>query len=715
MKSVLQNYRTGQLLVVESPPPQLRPGFALVKNAFSLISAGTEKTKVDTAQKSLLGKALARPDMVKKVIAKAKTEGLWKTWQVVSDKLDAPTPLGYSCAGQIIEVSGNVDGLAPGDWVACAGNTANHAEVVSVPKNLLARIPDGVPADHAAFATLGAIAMQGVRQAEVRLGEKVVVIGLGLIGLLTVQILRAAGCRVIGVDMDAAKLDLARELGCDDALLPDSDALTQRILIFTDGYGADATIITAGTSSNQPIECAGEITREKGKVVVVGAAKMDIPREPYYLKEIDLRISRSYGPGRYDPSYEEHGCDYPFGYVRFTERRNMESFLDLIQSGSINLSKIITHRFPIGDAPSAYELISGKRKEAYLGILLEYSRPMDAIPHRIELKGLPLNGNKIKVGFIGAGSYASKFLLPGIQKTPQLIATAVCTASGVTAESIARKYGFSAAENNPDAVIKTADAIVIATRHADHAELTIRALDQHKSVFVEKPIAITEDQLDSIVGRVENLGSRASILVGFNRRFAPATCLLKEHFASVKGSKQILIRVNAGSLPPNHWVNDPLIGGGRLIGECCHFVDLALSIAGSRIAKVYANGIPDPQKEAALWDDFSITLTFENSSLATILYTGNGDSALAKENIQVFGGGRAAIIDDFRAIEMWAKGRSKRKTWSQQDKGQKAEIDSWVESLRTGISPIPFNEIINVHRACFAATRSIQQGTIVEI
>jgi polar amino acid transport system substrate-binding protein len=304
---------------------------------------------------------MARPDLVKRVLAKAKTEGLWKTWQVVSDKLDAPTPLGYSSAGQIIEVNGDVDGLGPGDWVACAGNTANHAEKSCVPKNLLAKIPEGVSPEFAAFATLGAIAMQGVRQAEVRLGEKIVVIGLGLIGLLTIQILRAAGCRVMGMDVDPAKLVLARELGCDDVLLSGDDGLEQHVLIFTEGYGADATIITAGTSSNQPIECAGEITREKGRVVVVGAAKMDIPREPYYMKEIDLRISRSYGPGRYDPNHEDHGIDYPYGYVRFTERRNMTSFLELIQSGSVSLSKIITHRFPIDDAPKAYELIGGKK------------------------------------------------------------------------------------------------------------------------------------------------------------------------------------------------------------------------------------------------------------------------------------------------------------------------------------------------------------------
>jgi predicted dehydrogenase/threonine dehydrogenase-like Zn-dependent dehydrogenase len=715
MKSILQNYRTGQLLVVESPTPQIRAGYALVRNAYSLISAGTEKTKVDTAQKSLLGKALSRPDMVKKVIAKAKTEGLWKTWQVVSDKLDVPTPLGYSSAGQIVEVNGDVDGLTPGDWVACAGNTANHAEIISVPKNLLAKIPDGVPSDFAAFATLGAIAMQGVRQAEVRLGEKVVVIGLGLIGLLTVQILRAAGCRIIGVDMDPAKLTLGRELGCDDALLPDNEALHQNVLLFTEGYGVDATIITAGTSSNQPIEFAGEITREKGKVVVVGAAKMDIPREPYYMKEIDIRISRSYGPGRYDRNYEDNGYDYPIGYVRFTEKRNMASFLELIQSKSIDLSKIITHRYSINEAPLAYEIISGKRKEPYLGILLEYGRPIEAIPRHLEIKPQPLNGNKIKIGFIGAGSYASKFLLPVLCKKPQLHPAAVCTASGVTAENIARKFGFSAAESDPDAVIKKSDAIVIATRHSDHAELVLSAVNQGKPVFVEKPLAITEEQLGKIAACLEKSPSNAPIMVGFNRRFAPATGLLKDHFEAVNGPKQILIRINAGSIPADNWIHDPMIGGGRLIGEGCHFVDLARFIAASPIAKVHAFAIPDPRKEAALWDNLSITLTFDDLSLATIVYTSSGDSALAKESIQVFGGGRAAIINDFRMIEMWAKGKSNSKRWSQQDKGQAVEIDAWVESLRTGKIPIPFEEIMNVHRACFAAIRSIQNGMVTEI
>ncbi len=701
------------LLVVDSPTPQLRSGWALVATAFSIISAGTEKTKVDTARKSLLGKAMARPDLVKKVIAKAKTEGLWKTWQVVSDKLDAPTPLGYSSAGQIIEVSGDIDGLEPGDWVTCAGNTANHAEIVCVPKNLLAKIPEGVSPDHAAFSTLGAIAMQGVRQADVRVGEKIAVIGLGLIGLLTVQILRAAGCRVIGMDVDPAKLTLARELGCDDALLSGNDSLDQQILVFTQGYGVDATIITAGTSSNQPIELAGEITREKGKVVVVGAAKMDVPREPYYMKEIDLRISRSYGPGRYDPNHEENGVDYPFGYVRFTERRNMLSFMELIRSGSVNLSKIITHRFPIDDAPKAYDLISGENKEPYLGILLEYNRPLQSISKRIELKAAPLDKNKITVGFVGAGSYASKSLLPAIRMHDRFQFGSVCTASGVTAENAARKFGFAAAESDAESVIKSSDAVVVATRHGDHAAMAVKAISQGKSVFVEKPLAVTEEQLDQIIDGCKD--AHASVMVGFNRRFAPATRMLKDHFSSIRGPRQILIRVNAGEIPADHWIHDPVAGGGRLIGEGCHFVDLALYIAGCCIKTVHASAIPNPRREAALWDNFEITLTFNDSSLATIVYTSSGDTGLAKEDIQVFAGGRAAVIDDFRSVELWAKGKSRHKRWSSQDKGQEAEIAAWAESLRSGTSAIAFEEIVNVHRACFAAIRSIQQGKTIEI
>jgi len=707
-----------------------------------VISAGTEKTKVDTARKSLVGKAMARPDLVKKLIAKARREGLWKAWQTAAERLEQPMPMGYSCAGQVLEVSGDVDGLSRGDWVACGGSTANHAEIVCVPKNLVVPIPEGVGTDAAAFATLGAIAMQGVRQAEVRLGEKVAVIGLGLIGLLTVQILKASGCRVLGIDVDPVKLSLGRELGCEVTVHASDEGLEEQVLVFTGGYGVDATIITAGTRSNQPVEQAGEITREKGRVVVVGATGLTLPREPYYHKEIGFSISRSYGPGRYDTRYEEEGQDYPYGYVRFTERRNMACFLELLQSRQVRLDKIITHRFPLEQAPQAYALISGEKKETYLGILLEYTRKEAEIPRRIELTPRPLNRDKITVGVIGAGHYATGYLIPAIRAHPFLQLGVLCTGSGVSATQVGQRFGFQAADADAAAILEQSDAILVATRHNDHAAYVIQALTRGKPVFVEKPLAITEEQLDQVVARLQSpppspaatagpepappltphpspltpgpsaikpqqSSANASLMVGFNRRFAPATAAVKEHFASVKGPKQILIRVNAGPVPADHWIQNPSVGGGRLVGEGCHFVDLAVALAGATIVRVQALAIPRPGLDHALSEDFTMQLELADGSVATVVYTAIGDTGLPKERIEVSGGGRSAVIDDFCGVELWRDGKCLRKSRSKQDKGQAAEIDAWAKGLRQGTSPIPFAEIINVHRACFAAIRSM--------
>ena len=714
MKAVIQNYKTGELSVAEAPAPQLATGCVLVRTAHSVISAGTEKTKVDTGQKSLVGKALARPDLFKKVIHKARKDGLWKTWRTVSDRLDTPIVLGYSCAGRVIEVSGDTDGICVGDWVACAGNTANHAELVSVPKNLAVTIPEGVGTDQAAFATLGAIAMQGVRQAKVEIGERVAVIGLGLIGLLTTQILRAAGCRVFGIDVDAAKLGMAASVGCDATALASDSALEERVLLFTDGYGVDATVITAATSSNGPIEQAGLLTREKGRVVVVGLAGMEVPREPFYLKEIDLRISRSYGPGRYDPAYEEHGLDYPYAYVRFTERRNMASFLDLVKDDSVTLKPMITHRFPISEAAAAYNIIRGERKERYLGILLEYAGAMEIIPRRIEFQATPLGGERIRIGVIGAGKYASTHLLPYIKQNGKVLLSAVCTASGVTALHAAEKFRFASAEESSAAVLEKSDAVLIATRHHLHASLALEALRQRKHVFVEKPLAINPTELDQLVSLAQENG-KGSLMVGFNRRFAPAVQLTREHLAAISGGKSILIRVNAGTIPGDHWVQDPIVGGGRLIGEGCHFVDLAMTLAGAAITTVSAVAVPQPGRDPVLWEDFVITLRMGNGSIATILYTATGDTELSKEYVEVHSGGRSAVIDDFKSVQLWAAGKRKTTSWANQDKGQKHQMDAWLKGIEQGRTPIPFDQIANVHRACFAAIQSFRVGSAITL
>ena len=529
MKIVIQNYKTGELKLVDAPPPQLKEGHVLVQTVHSLISVGTEKTKVDTARKSLLGKARARPDLVKQVIHKAKQEGLWKTFQTVSERLNMPIALGYSSAGVVLETMGNVNGLRPGDRVACGGDTANHAEIVCVPKNLVVPIPDQIGTDQAAFATVGAIAMQGVRQADARVGENVAVIGLGLVGLLAVQILKAAGCKVLGLDVDCNKIGIAKQFGCDDAALTTAEDLEERILMFTDGYGVDATMITAGTSSNGPIEQAGEITREKGRIVVLGAARMDIPREPFYMKELEIRMSRSYGPGRYDKAFEDEGRDYPYAYVRFTERRNMSSFLELVATGSIRLELFITHRFSLDDVVQAYDLIHGERRETYLGILLEYGRDVSQMPSRVEMRSAPVVSAKIRVGVIGAGKYATVNLLPHLRQQSTVALGSICTASGMTAAHVAEQFGFQAAEADANAVIAESDAVLIATRHHDHASYAVRALERGKSVFVEKPLVMNQQQLAEVIRAANGEGS---VMVGFNRRFAPSVQMVREHLQS---------------------------------------------------------------------------------------------------------------------------------------------------------------------------------------
>ena len=714
MKTVTQNYKSGELKLEETPPPQLQDGCVLVQTSYSLISAGTEKMKVDTGRKNLLGKARARPDLVKQVLEKAKKEGLLSTWKTVSERLNTTSAMGYSSAGIVIDTKGDVGGLQCGDRVACGGSQANHAEIVSVPKNLAVPVPEAVTMDYASFTTVGAIAMQGVRQADTRIGEKVAVIGLGLIGLITIQILKAGGCRVFGIDIDPSKIELAKKLGCHDAVLSSAEDLEDRLLLFTDGYGADATLVTAATSSNQPIEQAAAITRQKGRVVVVGAAKMDLPREPFYLKELELRLSCSYGPGRYDKAYEDEGRDYPFGYVRFTEKRNMQSFLELLEQGDVQLEPIITHRYSIDDATKAYDLIEGAASEPYLGILLEYQRSLDDIIDRVELKPKAVEKDSIGLGVIGAGRYATSYLLPPLAKNDKISFQSICTASGMTAVTVAKKFGFASAESDIEAVVNTSDALLVATRHNDHASYVARAIRAGKPVFVEKPLAITQAQLDEVIEAASD-NPEASVMVGFNRRFSPAFQRVTDHVSGEATPRQVLIRVNAGKIPQDHWIQDPRVGGGRLLGEGCHFVDLAVALTGSCIETVSATAVPEPGRDTSLWDNFSISMGMANGSVASIVYTSGGDRGVSKEYVEVHGGGRTAVIHDFKGVDLWANGKKEQDGSSQQDKGQGQQMKAWVDGLKSGSSPIPFQEIINVHRACLSAIRSMEERKTIHL
>ena len=688
MKQVTQTLKTGAIEIKDVPVPSLSDGFVLVKNHVSVISAGTEKTKIEMGKKSLLQKAKARPDLVKQVVKKIQTEGIKKTLQTVNSRLDSPSPLGYSCAGHVIAVGGLAQGIQPGDRVACGGaNYANHAEFVAIPKNLVVKVPDNVSDDEAAFTTVGAIAMQGLRLAEPKLGETFVVLGLGLIGQIMVQLLQANGCRVIATDLDGSLVKRAADSYGAHAVGPGDD-LTRICADLTAGHGVDGVLVCAGTSSNQPIESCGAITREKGRVVVVGAVRMDIPREDYFKKEISVVISRSYGPGRYDTNYEEGGQDYPYGYVRFTETRNMESFLALLSQGAIEVTSLITHRFTMDQAAEAYQLLEGAKREPYLGILLQYQPDTAKTPEsmqRITVNTAPLKDKLLKLSFLGAGNYATASLLPPLQRHPHVQFNGLATSSGRTAQGIADKFGFRfCSADYAELLADDSDAIVVSTRHDSHANSVIQALKQKKHVYVEKPLGLSVSELSAIDTAYQSADS-SQIMVGFNRRYAPATLMAREHFAGIQSPLVISIRVNAGEIPADHWIQDPAIGGGRVIGEACHFVDLASAIADSAPNYVHAFAAQAENKSPLLNDNIVIQLRFDNGSIANITYTSNGSKAMSKEYVEIFGGGKSALIDDFKETQLFSGDTHRaRHKLATQDKGQRNMLARWVDGLRSG-------------------------------
>src|SRR5437588_896776 len=671
MKQVLQNAKTGEVSVMDVPAPVMRAGHVLVRAAASLISAGTERSSVEAAQKNLITRAIEQPHLVKQAFDKARTEGVGRTINAIRGKLASFRALGYSAAGTVIDFGDEVNGFRVGDRVACAGvGYASHAEVLSVPQNLCVRLPDRVDFDAAAFGTLGAIALQGVRLAEPTLGESVVVIGLGLIGQLAVQLLKANGCRVFGVDLDQAKIELAKQSGADAGCAPDE--AKQQVLVWSRSHGADAVLITAATESNQPVELAGEISRQKGRVVVVGAVGLNIPRKPYFDRELTFKISMSYGPGRYDPEYEERGHDYPFGYVRWTEKRNLEAFLDLVSDGRVNVEPLITHRFKIDQAEQAYRLITGEN-ESYLGVLLQYDTERE-LERRIPIttKSLP-RASSVRIGLIGAGGYAKRVLLPQF-KSAGAEFQSIATASGVSARSVGEQFGFRFCTSGADEVIRDDEAnlIVIATRHDSHAELARRALETGRPVFVEKPLALKDEELDAVIAAAQQSAGR--LLVGFNRRFSPLACAAKEFFHNRSGPLSINYRVNAGRVPRGHWAHDPKAGGGRIVGEVCHFVDFMHFITGSLVTRVYAESISSDNQEIVDDDSVFITLRLAEGSNGSIAYLAEGEKTMAKERIEIFGGGKSFVIDDFRSATAYHNGRAKKIKLREQDKGQKNEV-----------------------------------------
>jgi len=705
------------MTLLEVPAPSAGPRAILVRTRASLVSAGTERNIVSFAEKNLLDKARSRPDLVRQVFDKIQRDGLLDTIDAVRNRLDQGIALGYSAAGTVIEVGREVEGFRVGDRVACAGGGyAVHAQILAVPRNLAVRVPESVGFDEASFATLGAIALHGFRLAEPQLGEVVAVIGLGLLGQLAVQMARAAGCVVIGMDLQADRAELAMRHGATWAGT-DSSEFAARVAGASGGHGADAVLITADSRSDQPVELAGEIARNRGRVVAVGLVGTQLPRKTYFEKELDFRISRSYGPGRYDTEYEEKGNDYPYGYVRWTENRNMQAFIDLLDRRAIDVAPLISHRFEIEDAERAYDLILGRVQEPFLGVVLNYNA--EPSPSRRVAPQLPTGeashaADHVHVGVLGAGLFANAVLLPAMSRTDKVKLIGISSGTGVSARTAARKFGFEwcAAASQEIVSDSRIDTVAILTRHHLHASQTIAALRAGKHVFVEKPLCLTSAELDDILAAYD--GTRM-VMVGYNRRFAPMVTALRDVLRGTSEPLLLTYRVNAGYIPPEHWVHDPQQGGGRLRGEGCHFIDLLIDLAGSPVRRVTTRALPDSGRYRQ--DNFQITLECENGSVGTVVYSSGGSRSFGKETIEVFGGGVSARLDDFRVLEVrhGAK-RIDMRSRLRQDKGHRQEWERIVAHLTGGApAPIPFADLVHSTRATLAAWESLTGGETVTL
>ena len=721
MKQLLQDARTGELKVAEVPAPQLLPGCVLVRVAASLVSAGTERASAEFASKSLLAKAKARPDLVRDVLAKMQRDGLASTLQTVRSRLDQPQSVGYSSAGVVVAVGDGIADINVGDRVACAGaGYAVHAEFACVPRMLVAKIPEGgnVSCEEAAFGTVGAICLHGIRTAEVALGDTVAVIGLGLLGQITVQLLKAAGCRVFGMDLLRQRADLAIGNGAEAACTSTREF---RDLCFqkTGGVGVDSVLITAGTPSSAPVNLAAELTRDRAVVVAVGTVGMELQRKLYYEKELDFRISRSYGPGRYDAAYEQKGRDYPIGHVRWTETRNLAAFLQFIAEGKLNLPSLITHRFPMEQATRAYDLITGSTGEPFLAALITYAGTESGIApnlsERIPVSTVVPSSGSIGLGVLGAGSFAQNTLLPALKAIPGVSFIGVCNATGPRSRSAAEKFGFSYCSNSEQELLQDANikAVLIATRHNLHAGQSLAALRAGKAVFCEKPLCLNEGELAALVCATATSASPEEnapfLMVGFNRRFAPMAVQMKRFLSAIHEPLAIHYRVNAGYIPADHWVNDPEQGGGRILGEVCHFVDFLCFLAGACPIEVQAQTVCNPGQYSM--DNVIASLKFANGTLGTISYLANGDKSASKERVEVFGGGSVAILEDFRRLELIRNGRKQitRARWGQ-DKGHKAEMQAFVDVLRSKTPPIPFEQLVGSTLATLRLQNSSQTG-----
>lgn len=712
MKQILQSLKTGAVDVADVPCPFAGAGHLLIRTSRTLISTGTERMLVDFGKASLLGKVRAQPERVKQVLEKMKTDGVVQTIETVLNKLDQPLALGYCNVGRVMSVGAGVTEFAEGDRVASNGK---HAEVVATPRNLCARIPDNVSDDAAAFTVIGAIALQGIRLANVSLGESVVVTGLGLIGLVTVQLLRAHGCRVLGIDFDPSRLALAQQFGADIVDLSAGVDPVAAAQAFSRGRGVDAVLITASSKSSELMHQAATMCRKRGRIVLIGVTGLELSRADFYEKELTFQVSCSYGPGRYDSTYEEKGIDYPIGFVRWTAQRNFEAVLDMMASGALDMTPLISHRFDAVNAPAAYDLISGEQPS--LGVVLEFGNSDDAHLRRRQvdvapaLTDAPASAGRASVGFVGAGNYATAVLIPAFKAAGARLRTVVSNA-GVSGVHAARKFGFESTSTDANSVIadSSINAIVVTTRHDSHARYAASALAAGKHVFVEKPLALSLDELGSIATVTTNAGERSPILmVGFNRRFAPQVQKIKALLDSATEPAVFVMTVNAGAIPATHWTQDPLVGGGRIVGEACHFIDLLRYLAGAPIASASATSMGRAPGVVITEDKAVITITFENGSIGTIIYTANGHKSFPKERLDVFSGGRVLHLDNFRRLTGFGwPGFRKLNLW-RQDKGQRACAAAFVRAVESGgPSPIALPELLEVARVTIEVAESLR-------
>lgn len=711
--TVVQNVKTGVVNVKDVPPPILRPGHVLVQNHCSLVSAGTERAVSEFSKANYLKKASLRPDLVRKVLNKAKNDGLWDTYKVVSELIEQEIPLGYSSAGTVLSIGEGVDDIRVNDRVACAGLfLATHSDVVCVPRNLLARIPDNVDFEDASFITVGAIAMHAVRLAKLELAENVVVYGAGLVGLICAQLAIAAGCKVIGVDLDEFRLKQLESIG--GIPVEAKEGFEQKIVGLTDGRGADKVLLCAATKSNEPIERVPAITRQKGILVVVGDVSMNVSRRAYYDKEIDIRVSRSYGPGRHDPSYEIHGIDYPFAYVRWTQNRNMEAILDLLSRKRVSFRDLITHRFSVKDAKSCYQLLE-TGSERYLGIVISYpSQHAASVSQTVERRRAQVSpGGKLRVGVIGGGNFAKAFLLPNFRSVDNVAIEGFCTASGVSSTHLAEKYDARFATADPDRILlaENIQAVIVATRHDTHADYAVRAMKAGKAMFVEKPLAISEEELERIKETYDQLmaSGRAPLLfVGYNRRFSPLAKVLKTVFHQRKTPLSMIYRVNAGTLPGDIWQSDPR-QGGRIVGEVCHFVDFMSFLTDSLPVSVHAEASGDDNTSGSC--NVVLTLKFSDNSIGSINYFDCGSPALSKEYVEVFGDGKAAQLLNFKELTVQGAKIPGRKCFANQLKGYKEEVEAFVDCLTTNApAPISFDSLYATCKVTLLAHKSLATG-----